>query len=78
MNENSVCERGAVTKHIECPDTSKVSIVHVHVKPAQAIARVPEHLIRYMGRWRSDAVLQYIRIDPQQAMSVSSYLATAM
>eukprot|EP00117_Sycon_ciliatum_P034800 scpid21606/ scgid26485/ Integrase/recombinase xerD homolog len=41
-----------------------------------AIAGVPEHVIRHMGRWRSDAVLRYIRVEPSEVRLVSEKLAT--
>ena len=40
-----------------------------------AIAGVPEHVIRHMGRWKSDSVLRYIRIDNNEVIKVSRALA---
>ena len=40
-----------------------------------AIAGVPEHRIRHMGRWKSDSVLRYIRVDSGEELSVSRSLA---
>ena len=37
-----------------------------------AIAQVLKHLIRHMGRWRSGAVLRYIRVQMEEAISVSA------
>jgi len=42
------------------------------------IAGVPEHLIRHMGRWRSDSVLRYIRVGPDEQRTVSGHLATVL
>ena len=41
-----------------------------------AIAGVPDHLIRHMGRWQSDCVLRYIRVDPGEVIQVSHKLAS--
>ena len=42
-----------------------------------AIVGVPDHLIRYTGRWRSDSSLRYIRVDSSEVISISNLLATA-
>ena len=41
-----------------------------------AIAGVPDHLIRHMGRWRSDSVLRYTRVDSSEVMGISNLMAT--
>ena len=40
-----------------------------------AMAGVPEYLIRHMARWRSDVVLDYVRIQPLQLTTVSTELS---
>eukprot|EP00117_Sycon_ciliatum_P044975 scpid54702/ scgid32372/ len=40
-----------------------------------AMAGVPEHIIRIMGRWRSDAVHRYIRAATADTLRVSRQLA---
>jgi len=41
-----------------------------------AMAGVPEHVIRVMGRWRSDVVHQYIRAATSDVLQVSKQMAT--
>lgn len=41
-----------------------------------AMAGVPEHIIRSMGRWRSDVVHRYIRTATSDLVQVSSQLAS--
>ena len=39
-----------------------------------ALAGVPDHLIKVLGRWSSDAYLTYIRTPPEQLMAVARHL----
>ena len=39
-----------------------------------ALAGVPDHLIKVLARWSSDAYLRYIRTPPQQLMAVARHL----
>ena len=41
-----------------------------------AAAHTPEWLVRTLGRWKSDAVLRYIRTDPSTIRGVASRLAS--
>ena len=41
-----------------------------------AMAGVSEYVIRHLGRWKSDTVRRYIRVDNADLMQVSTRLAT--
>ena len=45
------------------------------VATSAAIAQVLKHLVRHMGRWRSSAILRYIQVQTEEAISVSACLA---
>ena len=39
-----------------------------------ALSGIPDHVIKALGRWSSDAYLTYIRIPPQQLLAVPRHL----
>jgi len=41
-----------------------------------AMAGTPEYVIRHMGRWKSDAVLRYIRVSDHEVINVSRQLSS--
>ena len=41
-----------------------------------AVLRVPDHMIRAMGRWTSDAYVTYVKLPRQRISDVSQKLAT--
>ena len=58
------------------PQTYASHSLRIGAATTAAMAGVPEYLIRHMGRWKSDAVLQYIRVTSTNTAHLSAQLAS--
>ena len=54
---------------VACPEMYTSHSLRIGAATTAAIAGVPEHLIRHMGRWKSDAVLKYIRVAKHRCIT---------
>ena len=61
---------------VVCPEEYATHSLRIGVATTAAIAGVPEHLIRHMGRWKSDAALNYIRVSSVEVSQLSAKLAS--
>ena len=61
---------------VVCPEEYATHSLRIGVATAAAIAEVPEHLIRHIGRWKSDAALKYIRVCSVEVSQLSAKLAS--
>ena len=61
---------------VACPEMYASHSLRIGAATTAAIAGVPEHLIRHMGRWKSDAVLKYIRVANTDVSQLSAKLST--
>ena len=61
---------------VVCPEEYATHSLRIGAATTAAIAGVPEHLIRHMGRWKSDAALKYIRVSSVEVSQLSAKLAS--
>ena len=61
---------------VVCPEEYATHSLRIGAATTAAIAGVPEHLIRHMGRWKSDAALKYIRVSSVKVSQLSAKLAS--